>query len=115
MGRQVAVDFALTRGTRTLSKHAVRQGANRAGAYAGARATRQAMKSVDLSGELSRHISSLPKALVGASNDLVGSTGIANVYPDAYSSTGSEAGFRYHFSTVHRRGGADCRLYFEFR
>ncbi len=111
---KVAVDFALTRGTKTMSKYAVRKGANAMAAKAGRQAANQAIKKVDLTNQLSGHISSLPKALVGANNDPVGAIGIANLMPDAYS-TSQEKGFRYSFKTVHRRGGADCRVYFEFR
>ena len=112
---EIAVDFALTRGTKTMSKYAVRQGANRMAAGAGRRAVNQTIKEVDLSGQLSSHISSLPKALVGANNDLVGAIGIANVSPDAYNRVFHEKGFTYSFKTTHRKGGADCRLYFELR
>jgi tetratricopeptide (TPR) repeat protein len=112
---EIAVDFALTRGTNTLRKYAVRQGANRAAAYAGGKAAQEMIKTVDLTGQISGHISSLPKALVGANNDLVGAIGIANVTPEAYPVLNQQAGFRYHLSTVHRGGGADCRTYFEFR
>lgn len=112
---EIAVDFALTRGTRTMSKYAVRQGASRVAAGAGRRAVNQTIKEVDLSGQLASHISSLPKALVGANNDLVGAIGIANVTPDAYGRVYQENGFTYNFKTIHRKGGADCRLYFEFR
>lgn len=111
---EVAIDFALTRGTKTMSKYAVKKGANTMAARAGRRAANQAIKEVDLTGQLAGHISSLPKALVGANNDLVGAIGIANITPDSYS-IAQENGFRYNFKTVHRRGGADCRVYFEFR
>ena len=112
---EIAVDFALMRGTKTMSKYAVRQGANKMATGAGRRAVNQTMKEVDLSGQFSSHISSLPKALVGANNDLVGAIGIANLTPDAYPNVFQENGFTYNFKTIHRKGGADCRLYFEFR
>lgn len=112
---EIAVDFALTRGANTMRKYAVRQGANRLAARAGAKAAREMVETVDLTGQVSGHISSLPKALVGANNDLVGALGIANVTPEAYPGLGQEGGFNYHLSTRHRGGGADCRAYFEFR
>jgi len=111
----IAVDFALTRGTRTLSKYAVKRGASKVAAYGGRKAAGYAIEQLDLSAQLSRSISSLPKALVGANNDLIGAIGIANVAPDAYGAPAREHGFAYHFRSRHRRGGADCRAYFEFR
>ena len=111
---EIAIDFALTRGTKTMSKYAVKKGANAMAARAGRQAANQAIKEVDLTGQMAGHISSLPKALVGANNDLVGAIGIANITHDSYSRS-TENGFNYHLKTVHRRGGADCRVYFEFR
>lgn len=111
---EIAVDFALTRGTKTLSKAAVRQGVNATAARTGRYAAKQAIEQFDLGSQLSRRISSLPKALVGANNDLVGAIGLANASSDSYGPPATEAGFRYDFYTRLRGGGADCRVYFEF-
>lgn len=111
----VAVDFALTRGTKTMAKYAVKQGTSRAIAQGSARATNQAFDSINLTNQLSRHISSLPKNLLGTNNDLVGSIGIANVSADLFNRPDKEQGFSYNFRTKFTRGGADCRMYFEFK
>ena len=111
---ELAVDFALTRGTGTLAKHAVKRGAKKAAAKQGAQAARDLMETVDLSGHLSSHISSLPTALVGANNDLIGHIGLVNIYPEAYGNPSRQNGFAYNFYTRFRRGGADCRVYFLF-
>jgi hypothetical protein len=108
----IAVDFALTRGKNTVMKGLVRRSAYRKGANS---AAGQLLDTLDLSSQLSRHISSLPKALVGANNDLIGALGIRNIYPDAYGNPRNEAGFSYHFYTRLARAGADCRFYFQFR
>jgi hypothetical protein len=111
----VAIDFALTRGTRTLSRYAVKKGAHTLAARGGREAADYAIEQLDLTGQLSQSISSLPKALVGADNDLIGAIGITNVAPYAYGAPARENGFAYHFYTRHRGGGADCRVYFQFR
>ncbi len=112
---EVAVDFALTRGTRTLAKHVVKRGVSRTAARAGARTARQVIKKLDLSAQLAGHLSSLPKAFFGTDNDLIGHIGIVNVYPDNRGKLLRQAGFTYDLSTVFRRGGADCRVYFLFQ
>lgn len=111
---EIAVDFALTRGTKTLSKAAVKKGVNATAARSGRYAAKQSIERFDLSSQLSRRISSLPKALVGADNDLIGAIGLTNASSDSYGAPSVEGGFRYHFYTRLRRGGADCRVYFEF-
>ena len=112
---EVAIDFALTRGTRTMSKYAVKKGANKMAVAGGRKAVKQATKELDLSGQLAKSISSLPKALVGANNDLVGAVGVTNISPDSYGQTRNFRGIQYDFATRHRRGGADCNVYFQFR
>jgi len=111
---EIAVDFALTRGSKTLSKAAVKRGVNATAARGGHYAAKHTMEKLDLSGQLSQSISSLPKALVGANNVLVGAIGVAGLSWDSLGSASSEQGFNYHFYTRHRRGGADCRVYFQF-
>ena len=112
---EVAIDFALTRGTRTMGKYAVKKGANKMAVAGGRKAVKHATKQLDLTGQLARQISSLPKALVGANNDLVGAIGITNISPDNYRQTRNYRGIKYDFATRHRRGGADCNVYFQFR
>jgi hypothetical protein len=107
----IAVDFALTRGQRTLTRTAVKGTVARTTTN---RALREATDAIDLTGELSSHISTLPKALFGTSNDLIGAIGIGGLHPEAYGSTRRDNHFSYHFFTRHRKGGADCRFYFEF-
>lgn len=108
----VAVDFALSRGRNTLTRTAVKGTLARKGANT---ALQEAGDALDLTSELSRHISSLPKSLLGTDNDLIGAIGIRDIVPAAYESTSRDGHFSYHFSTRHRRGGADCRFYFQFR
>lgn len=108
----IAVDFALTRGQRTLARAAVKGTVARTATH---KALRDASDTLDLTGELSRHIATLPKSLLGTSNDLIGAIGVANVHPDAYAARRADNNFSYHFFTRHRKGGADCRFYFEFK
>lgn len=108
----IAVDFALTRGQRTLTRAAVKGAAARS---ASNRALQEASNTLDLTGELSRHISTLPKSLLGTSNDLIGALGISRLHPEAYDGTRRDNHFSYHFFTRHRNAGADCRFYFEFK
>lgn len=109
---EVAVDFALTRGrstlTRTMVKGSVARGVTN-------QVARQASESLDLTGELSKHVSTLPKRIFGTGNDLIGAMGINNILPEAYGQTNRDGHFSYHLATRHRRGGADCRFYFQFR
>jgi len=109
---EVAVDFALTRGrntlTRTMVKGSVARGVTN-------HAVRQASETLDLTGELSKHVSTLPKRILGTGNDLIGAIGINNILPEAYGETNRDGHFSYHVATRHRRGGADCRFYFQFR
>lgn len=108
----IAVDFALTRGKNTVMKGLIKRSAYRRAASTGAG---QLLETLDISSQLSQHISSLPKALVGANNDLIGAMGVRNIYPDVYGNPLSDSGFSYHFYTRHRRGTAECRFYFQFR
>lgn len=109
----VAVDFALTRGQKTLMRGAVRNPYARA---AGNRAAGEAMEVLDLSDQFAHHLSSIPKALVGANNDALGSVGMRNVHPGRYGAPARPRdGYPYHLMARLGRGGADCRFYFVFR
>lgn len=112
---KAAKDFALTRGAGTLARYADQRGVMNSVAQAGRAAANTPIKKVDLSAQLAKHLSSLPNALFGTDNDLIGHIGIVNVYPGNRGKPLRQAGFTYDFSTVFRRGGADCRVYFQFQ
>jgi len=57
------------------------------------------------------------KSVFGTNNDHVGTHHITGIDLAAYTEakTQNQSGFQYHLQTRHRRGGADCRVYFQFQ
>jgi hypothetical protein len=61
-------------------------------------------------------VGSVLKSAFGTSNDLVGVQHHRDLSPAVYAgrALGRHRGFGYHFYTSHKRGGANCRVYFRF-
>lgn len=84
------------------------------GGYIAAGNPRGAPQSGFTPGLIDGAVSGVLKSALGTDNDHVGTAHIRNVHPADYADAPlhEERGFYHHLSTVHRRGGAFCKVFF---